>query len=678
MRSSLRLVLAIWLFGLMTLAIPSDCHAVTGTEYQAQQSDLVVAVDSRWAGCRSGGYHPIRIRIQNRAETRDVSVVFRPGDRTLPTVSRAVNCPQNATTLITLPVPMIGAVSHGELEFYDPQGRLRDLSRTINVAEQDLTAGRPGLLVISPTNEDCSQFELAVSSTLGVTGGHYGSAYTENHFVAQPVMLPNTAISYSGVDLVAASFKTLQALNNETRDALLNWARTGGNLLVYDAGELGSENADVRKLLGLDRISQRDDWHQSEPSHRSRIQVRQFDQYGNETHIAANAETGTAWNASSTTFAARRYGFGQIAIFASNPFPGTPHDWAWFFNSTFLAQKGRWATRVGVNARNDASDFYQFLIPGIQSVPVYSFLFFITLFAVVIGPVNYFVLARRNQLNALIITVPILALLTSVALFVFSAISHGFSVKGRTRSLTLVDQGLQSAVVSSRLSLYAGMTPSNGLQFSPETVVVPLWPRDVEFEGGSVDWTQTQHLTNGFLRARTKTQYHTIVAQAERGRLAIESPQDQTLRVTNGFEWQLEVLVVGDDQGTLYFGRDIAAGSPASLKPISADERRAVLENIVSNMPVVPDEYTNSANFNMFSNMGGSRRHRYGYWGGQEQNFRLQDGQMEQELQRIKSLLENGTSLKRTYFGTMKKYPKLETGTTIDTVQEWHALIGSY
>lgn len=678
MRSSLRLFIAIWLLGLMVGAVPSDCWAVTGTEYQAQQSDFVVAVDSRWAGCRSGGYHPIRVRIQNRAETRDVTVVFRPGDRTLPTVSRTVNCPQNATTLITLPVPMIGAVNHGELEFYDPRGQLRDLSRTINVAEQDLTAGRPGLLVISSTNEDCSQFELAVSSTLGVTGGHYGSAYTENHFVAQPVMLPNTAISYSGVDLVAASFKTLQTLTGETRDALLNWTRTGGTLLIYDAGESGTENADVRRLLGLDRISQQDEWRQSEPKNRAQIQVRQFDQYGNETHITSNAETGTAWTASSTTFAVRRYGLGQVATFASNPFPGTPHDWAWFFNATFMSQKGRWAARIGVNARNDASDFYQFLIPGIQSVPVYSFLFFITLFAVVIGPVNYFVLARRNQLNALIITVPILALLTSVALFVFSAVSHGFSVKGRTRSLTMIDQGLQSAVVSSRLSLYAGMTPSNGLQFSPETVVIPLWPRDVEFEGGSVDWTQTQHLTNGFLRARTKTQYHTLVAQAERGRLNVESPSDQTLRITNGLEWHLDVLVVGDDQGALYLGRDIAPGSPASLNPMSADDRRAVLENIVSNMPVVPDEYSNSANFNLFSNMGRSRRHRYGYWGGQEQNFRLQDGQVEQELQRLKNVFENGSALKRTYFATMKQRPKLETGTTIDTVQEWHALIGYY
>ncbi len=678
MRNSTLRVLSVWLLVLSIWAMPTICGAVAGTEYQSQEEDFVVAVDSRWAGCRSGGYHPIRVRIQNRADTRDVTVVFRPVDRSLPSVSRTVNCPQNATTLITLLVPMIGSASSGELEFFGPRGRLRDLGRNINVSEQDLNSVRAGLLVISPTNEDCTQFEHAVSSTFNAGGGHYGTANTENHFVVQPVMLPNTAISYSGLDIVAVPLKTLQSLPSETREAILNWTQTGGNLLVYEVGENGYENADLRKLVGTDRTTVVADWKKCDPSRRHQIPVRQFDQYGNETVVGGNVEAELKWAAAEQTFAVRSYGLGHLIVFAANPFPGSPHDWAWLFDSARMTEIGRWANRLGANPRNESADFYQFLIPGIQSVPVYSFLFFITLFAVVIGPINYFVLARRNQLNALIITVPALALLTSLALFVFSAVSHGFSVKGRTRSLTVIDQGMQSSVVMSRLSLYAGMTPSNGLKFSPETVVIPLWPREVEFEGGSVDWTQTQHLTNGFLRARTKTQYHTLLAQAERGRLTVESPSNDVIRITNGLEWELDLLVVGDDAGKLYFGRNVAAGTPATLKALTDEDRIKVLEDITSNMPAVPDEYNNNSNFGMFSNMGASRRYRYGYYGGVQPSVRLQDGLMERKLKDVRTTLEARSPMRRSYFATMKKYPKLETGTQVDVVQEWHALLGSY
>lgn len=675
-----RRLLALCVLCIFAFAIPSICWAVTGTEYQAQQEDLVVAVDSRWAGCRSGGYHPIRIRIQNRADTRDVTVVFRSSDRSIPSVSRTVNCPQNATTLITLPIPMVGGANSGELEFFHPRGRLRDLSHPIQVAEQDLSSLRTGLLVISPTNEDCSHFESAVTSVFGIGSGHYGASHTENHFVTQPTMLPNTAISYSGLDVVAVPLKTLQSVSAEIRDALQNWARSGGNLLIYETSDAPIENVDLRKLVGLDRLSQLDDWRKADPGLRRTITVQQFDQYGNPTGVTTNSDDSkTKWPQGEQAFASRKYGLGQLILMSGNPFPGTPHDWAWLFQSSGMQQRGRWATRLGANARNESGDFYQFMIPGIQSVPVYSFLFFITLFAVVIGPVNYFVLARRNQLNALIVTVPVLALLTSLALFVFSAVSHGFSVKGRTRSLTVIDQGLQASVVSSRLSLYAGMTPSNGLQFSPETIVIPIWPKDVEFEGGSVDWTQTQHLTNGWLRARTKTQYHTLASQAERGRLTVETPTEGTLKLTNGLEWQLDSLIVGDDQGNLYFGRGIAAGSPATLKLIADGERTAVLEDMSSNMPTIPDEYSTAANFNMFSGMSSSRRYRYGgYFGGNQANTRLQDGLMELELRQIKTAVENRNPLRRTYYATMKKNPKLETGTTVDVVQEWHALIGYY
>ena len=98
--------------------------------------------------------------------------------------------------------------------------------------------------------------------------------------------------------------------------------------------------------------------------------------------------------------------------------------------------------------------------PGIGGVPVYGFMVLITGFAVLIGPVNYFYLQRKRLLWLLLVTVPVTALVTSVLLVGYSIASHGFSVRSRIRSLTVLDQKSHSAVTVARLALFAGVAPS--------------------------------------------------------------------------------------------------------------------------------------------------------------------------------------------------------------------------
>ena len=107
-----------------------------------------------------------------------------------------------------------------------------------------------------------------------------------------------------------------------------------------------------------------------------------------------------------------------------------------------------------------------------------------SLWVLVIGLLNYLWLWRRRRLYLLVITIPVVAFATSLALFGYSAVAHGFGTRSRVRSLTLLDQKANSAVTMSRLSLYSGLAPSGGLTFSPETAVYPIWPPDTSFDSG--------------------------------------------------------------------------------------------------------------------------------------------------------------------------------------------------
>ena len=155
-------------------------------------------------------------------------------------------------------------------------------------------------------------------------------------------------------------------------------------------------------------------------------------------------------------------------------------------------------------------EFFNFMNPGIRGVPVYGFMVLITAFAVLIGPVNYFYLSSKRLLWLLLVTVPATALVTSVLLVGYSVAAHGFSVRSRIRSLTVLDQKSQQAVTVARLALFAGVAPLRGMQFSPETAVYPVFPPTAEPGAFTVDWTETQALTSGWLLSRTRTQFLTI------------------------------------------------------------------------------------------------------------------------------------------------------------------------
>ena len=202
------------------------------------------------------------------------------------------------------------------------------------------------------------------------------------------------------------------------------------------------------------------------------------------------------------------------------------------------------------------------------------FLVLITVFTLVIGPLNFFILNRRKQLYLLLVTVPVLAALTSVSLFVYAMLSDGLNVKARLRSLTLLDQKNHEAVSVSRGGFYAGLAPTAGLKFSPETLVLPIWPGVETPAPSDIDWSNGQHFASSWLRSRTPTQFVFRSNRVERGRLEISTipGRSEELQVANGFSWDIGEIVVCDQSKTLFFGQDLRAGSTTVLHAASAVE----------------------------------------------------------------------------------------------------------
>ncbi len=509
-------------------------------------SDLVITSSTEWCGCCWGGYFPIRMEIQNNSVERTVTLRFQSNSSysPMPVCEKTLVIAQNATAKTTLSIPVVSSGTGGELTVYVDGNQVDGLKRSITLPDAGrYETPRPCLLAISSGNEVLDVFEAAYSAS-HYTGSVYGPS-TEDNQLIDTSLLPESWIDYTGLDLVAITLDDFEGeLSTGERTALLEWVDSGGNLVIHDIGGSPADSQRLESLLKLEtRASASPEWIQPQ----------------------------SQLNSGSTGFYLREVMNGLVIAVPDHAFPTGDYSlWDDLLRSLRDERRLTWPQRMGMQATVPHPEFLHFLIPSIKSVPVMSFLVLITLFTIVIGPVNYFWLWKKSRLQLLVVTIPFVAIVTSFLLLGYSVVAHGFGVRSRMRSVTYLDQRSNEAVCVTRVSLYAGMAPRNGLNFSPDTAVFPVWPSS-EIEPGHVNWTSTQHFDSGWLKSRTRTQFVTMTHRDERGRVDF-APVGDGLRATNGLEWELAAILVKGDDDTIYFGENVPAGGSTELTRADPDD----------------------------------------------------------------------------------------------------------
>lgn len=635
-----------------------------GSESTKRQNDLAVSVDTRWAGCAYGGYYPIRIEATNFGRERAIRFTFKPYSSGLPDVSKTIVLKTNAKLAFSLSIPMTGAQSNGTLDVAINGSQESGLRNTISLPDVDFSSfDRPSMLVISDKTLPLDPYEQAVNwmASKGVASSGYGSsgsARSSDHEVISANLLPERWIDYSGLDFVAISMSDFDKISSDAREAMLDWCKTGGNLIVFDVGAVPQQSTKLNELCRLNdsAISNSVSWTDASID-KIHIPLVEGDAYSGYTTTSNGLKEPFVWDNAKVPYQTFDLLNGKLIAFYGNPFPGTRHEWAGLLKS-LGEDRIRWTYRNGITSRSGHQEFLHFMVPGISGVPVVAFLLLITVFSVVIGPVNYFYLNRKKRLYLLILTIPAIAFITSLSLFGYSLIAHGFSTKSRIRSLMTVDQQAAESIIDTRVSYYSGLAPSGGLQFQADTAVYTIWPQQDNdgMESGTVDWTNQQSLENGWLKSRTRTQFKTVSVRDERGRLTLSPPNGSSMDVANGFEFDLEQLLVRGTDGKLYYGKRVRADSKATLK-IATSEQMSEISNVIrENQPALPDNYDpNNSSFSNSRRYGG-----YGY-SGNELHPQFSRSLSERSISALTSSFE-GELGDRQYFGIFSENPDVPIG----------------
>ncbi|UUO09117.1 hypothetical protein M4951_12570 [Blastopirellula sp. J2-11] len=572
------------------------------------------------------------------------------------TISAVVELPQGATTVTTeVPAPSTALWYQMDVTTYEDGTQLKDLS-TGSAGPVAITDGLysasesfPATVVIdsdapnrmqraswyneqvkrildkkgkSPIpdlrvliNETGTSARGSVSALVG--GGQTGLEVINTLWsmgrmdVLNPSEMPKQWINLTSVDLAFVSLSDLRGMKanqSEQFAALTEWIRCGGNLLVTDLGteekSFSTDRSELAKLLGMPPTSENDDWLDQSPfARRAGVdQLRTRGYYGNNYVGSYVGDDGTFRAGTNPKgplppieIKMRAWQMGLVVAIEGSPFPGDTRQWKDLLDRVG-SDRWMWFQRNGLSQLRENQHYWQFMIPGVGQAPVTSFQFLISLFVIVIGPVNYFLLRSAGRLNWIIVTVPVGAAMVTMALVGFALFSDGFGVKLRTRGITLLDQRSGDAVTWSRQAYYAGLAPSSGFTFPRSAAVFEInqLPSDRGQDHVLVVSDDAQHLKRGYFRSRVTHQMLVVQPNKTELKLAI-TEQGDALVVENLLGVDVSMVVItGKDDKHLYTATDLKAGEKRTLTystPKTAGEIRSLLSGFDLQLPIGFDQY---------------------------------------------------------------------------------------
>ena len=582
---------------------------VSGTP---NKTGLTLQIESDWVDS-DGGYRPVTVTVK--------CVPPPLGDRTLKialrsdgyrqgsyAVSQDLELPAGAASAsIVIPVPQFGRGMFLSVVTAENGQTIDDLSaQWLATSSRPQSTGEPQLLHISenPATSDLDAFYRQPS-----TPGS-GTVIQSDAIGRKLADVPNEWVDLSALDFIALSADELELMARtapRTWQAVRDWTAAGGNLCIYDVGgnfeQLGAIDellGDRPPLAGRESTGPLEPWIDCDPALLPELDAAGFpvvagdDEADLDPMAAAEPVASTpailaaikriaarVQTEGERPFRSRAFALGRVvALKASVPFPAATDparsemlsQWLWV-RATVGADRSNWIRRHGVVFEGANPDFWNLLIPGVGLPPVNTYRVLISLFVIVIGPVNYFLLRRLRRLHYLLFIVPASAALVTLALLGYALMSDGLSTRLRARSYTLVDQRSGRAVTWARLSYYAGLSPYGGLTFDRDTAVYPFSYETGRSSGGRLPLEtklgQLQHLEHGWLPARTPTQFLAVRSAAQRKRLKI-TPREKGIEVTNELGMDVAQLVVVDPSGRMYHLFRLAAGQQALAEPLAA------------------------------------------------------------------------------------------------------------
>lgn len=515
-------------------------RASAGDQSAHLKSGVRVRTWSPWPASVHSGWAPIFVELENASQReRTIELEAIGNDWNAERSVRAVlTLGPGASAALELLVPLGAAYSNEyrvEVDCGDEQEFLSGV-----VGANGSSSGMRQVLFVSESTPGAGMLErwsaeLSTVVTHGPFAGIGASSSRSAASTPNDIEVAHTGFgglarhqgAYSSLDLVVLD--PARGLPGEAELAgLAAWVRTGGSLLVLGAG--GLDAAATSATLAAWMEPRFEAWQDAGAEYRMGL-----------GRLCVGAVPGDLESAPYVEWVR--------ALLAAN-FGPTPRAMGW---------RGGALTPA---------------IPGLVQLPFRAFAGLLMLFAIVIGPVNFVFVKKKKRPALLLLTIPVIAGVTTLALLAYGILFQGLDVKTASYTVAVLDQREhRSACVESR-QLFAGMAPAAGLALGAGTIVHDL-PASMSFSGNrasyEVEFAGGLMLSGEYLPSRKAKAQVLVSERSERARLDVHA-DGNGLRVDNNLGTSLRELVLRDPEGELHRLADaLAPGESAALVRVEPD-----------------------------------------------------------------------------------------------------------
>ena len=245
----------------------------------------------------------------------------------------------------------------------------------------------------------------------------------------------------------------------------------------------------------------------------------------------------------------------------------------------------------------------RWLIPGVAQPPVYTFIGLLAVFVILVGPIAYRKTTKIGRSYLMFAIAPVLALLTTTAMFTYGVLADGFGTVTRIRQLTWVDGQSGDGFERSRSTYFAGLRPSEGLRFAGDAEVIgypdhdgesweELNKRNFAIQGKVSVTEDAQVFDNSFLPSRTQCQFIVHQPRHQIGKLTftpkssvdIESPN---ATVASSFGFPLRNVVLRDQLGEYWTAELVGAGKTVDVEKVEPNDASKIMGDLYNaNRPI--------------------------------------------------------------------------------------------
>lgn len=434
------LLLFLSLFALLgLLAVPAAA--------QDEASGITMSVTVGYDSFYKGDYWlPVQVTIANSGPTVEGYVEIQADQGSIlddATYRTPISLPTQSNKRVTLYLKLPTAVSD-----LDVQLRQNDDTLMVEVNSGSLSRLTRNQILYGVVSPDAGEFAFLE--------GIHGSRSDASVALLTLDDLPETAVAWQALDVLIFNDTDTSQLNSRQRAALEAWLNKGGQLIVTGGANWQKTAVSLTDLLPvtINGSQSVDDL----PGLRERIGIpfRDSGPYVVATSSLSSGEL--IFRQDDLPLLARQsVGRGAVYFLALDPRLAPLLDWdgsdaIWEVIASRIPENTNWGLgpQNGYAATTAVSSLPALTLPNILQL-----ITFLLVYTFVMGPLNYWILKRRNQLERAWITIPVLVI-------IFSGITYltGFQLRGNDTIINQISVAYsqtdgQQADVYSLLGLYS-------------------------------------------------------------------------------------------------------------------------------------------------------------------------------------------------------------------------------